>query len=44
MGTVTTQPCISVAELTDIDEMFQITPSASSTSVIEGKEFYEDLF
>ncbi len=36
MGTVTTQPCMSVAELTEIDEMFQITPSASSTSVIEG--------
>ena len=36
-GTVTTAPCIGVADMTAQDNMFQITPSASSTDVIEGK-------
>ncbi len=36
-GTVTTAPCIGVADMTAQDNLFQITPSASSTDVIEGK-------
>ena len=35
MGTVTTTPCIAVADKTAEDGMFEITPSASSTDVIE---------
>lgn len=38
MGTVTTAPCIAVTAETVNDNMFQITPSASSTDVIEGKD------
>ena len=34
-GTVTTAPCIAVADMTASDNMFQITPSASSTDVID---------
>lgn len=34
MGTVTTMPCISVAAETANDNMFQITPSGSSTDII----------
>lgn len=37
MGTVTTQPCIAVSAETESDGMFALTPSASSTDVIEGK-------
>lgn len=36
-GTVTTAPCIAVADMTASDNMFEITPSASSTDVIEGR-------
>ena len=36
-GAVTTAPSIAVADMTATDNMFQITPSASSTDVIEGK-------
>lgn len=36
-GTVTTAPCIGVADMTAQDNLFQITPSASSTDVIKGK-------
>ena len=36
-GTVTTAPCIAVADMTAQDNMHQITPSASSTDVIENK-------
>ena len=36
-GTVTTAPCIAVADMTASDNMFEITPSASSTDVIDGK-------
>ena len=35
-GTVTSTPCAAVATLTSEDKMFEITPSASSTSVVEG--------
>ena len=37
MGTVTTAPCVAVSAETNADNMFQITPSASSTDVIKGK-------
>lgn len=36
-GAVTTAPSIAVADMTATDNMFQITPSASSTDVIKGK-------
>ncbi len=38
MGTVTTTPCIAVATETMADNMFEITPSASSTDVIDGND------
>ena len=38
MGTVTTTPCIAVVTETAADGMFQITPSASSTDVIDGND------
>lgn len=38
MGTVTTTPCIAVATETSADGMFEITPSASSTDVIDGND------
>ena len=34
MGTVTTKPCIAVAEETKVDNMFQLTPSGSSPDCI----------
>ena len=37
LGTVTTQPCIAVSAEIDADGIFALTPSASSTDVIEGK-------
>lgn len=37
MGTVTTQPCIAVSGEVDSDGIFALTPSASSTDVINGK-------
>ena len=36
MGTVTTTPCVAVADKTAQDNMFEVTPSASSTDVIAG--------
>ena len=38
MGTVTTTPCIAVATETSAEGMFQLTPSASSTDVIDGND------
>ncbi|MBR1628773.1 MAG: ABC transporter substrate-binding protein [Lachnospiraceae bacterium] len=38
MGTVTTSPCIAVAAESSADNMFEITPSASSTDVIDTNE------
>ena len=38
MGTVTTTPCIAVATETAADGMFELTPSASSTDVIDGND------
>ena len=37
MGTVTTTPCIAVSSETNADNIFQLTPSASSTDVIGGQ-------
>ena len=44
MGTVTTGPCVSVADLTAADNMFQITPSASSTDVIKNDNVFQECF
>ncbi len=38
LGTVTTQPCVAVSSEVDADGIFALTPSASSTDVIEGKD------
>lgn len=38
VGCVTTTPCVAVATEAYADRMFMLTPSASSTSVTEGKD------
>ena len=38
LGTVTTTPCIAVASETNTDRIFTLTPSASSTDVLAGKD------
>ena len=38
VGTTTTQPCIAVSSKTYSDRVFELTPSASSTKVTEGKD------
>ena len=38
LGTVTSQPCIAVSSEVDADGIFALTPSASSTEVIDGKD------
>ena len=38
LGTVTTQPCLAVSTEANSDRIFEITPSASSTQVLEGKD------
>lgn len=38
MGTVTSGACVSVAALTQTDNMFQITPSASAVDVLAGND------
>ncbi len=38
VGSVTTTPCVAVSAETNKDRVFEITPSASSTAVIEGKD------
>lgn len=38
MGTVTSGSCVEVANMTKTDNMFQLTPSGSSTSVLEGND------
>ena len=37
VGTVTTQPCIAVSTESNVDNIFELTPSASSTDVIGGQ-------
>lgn len=44
MGTVTTTPCVAVADKTAQDGMFQITPSASSTDVIVSDNVFQACF
>lgn len=44
MGTVTTTPCVAVVDKTGADNMFQITPSASSTDVIKGDNVFQVCF
>jgi len=44
IGTVTTAPCIAVADKTAEDGMFQITPSASSTDVIVNDNVFQVCF
>ncbi len=43
-GTVTTTPCIAVAEKTSADGMLQVTPSASSTEVIVNDNVFQTCF
>ncbi len=38
VGTVTTTPALSVAPLAHTDRIFTLTPSASSTDVVDGKD------
>lgn len=44
VGTVTTAPCIAVADKTAEDNMFQLTPSASSTEVIKNDNVFQVCF
>lgn len=44
MGTVTTTPCVAVADKTALDNMFEVTPSASSTDVIAGDNVFQVCF
>ncbi|MCI8893409.1 MAG: ABC transporter substrate-binding protein [Lachnospiraceae bacterium] len=44
MGTVTTTPCVAVAAETAVDNMFLLTPSASSTDVIEEDNAFQVCF
>jgi branched-chain amino acid transport system substrate-binding protein len=44
MGSVTTTPCIAVADKSAEDNMFQLTPSASSTDVIANDNVFQVCF
>lgn len=44
MGTVTTTPCIAVADKAAEDGMFELTPSASSTDVIINDNVFQVCF
>ena len=44
MGTVTSGACEAVVGLTESDNMFQLTPSASAESVIEGDNVFQVCF
>lgn len=44
MGTVTTTPCVAVADKTAQDGMYQLTPSASSTDVIVNDNVFQACF
>ena len=44
MGTVTSAPCVTVAEKTETDEMFQLTPSGSSVDCITGSNAFQVCF
>ncbi len=38
LGSVTSTPCVATADLTYEDRIFALTPSASSTAVLEGRD------
>ena len=38
LGSVTSTPCVATADLTYADRIFALTPSASSTAVLEGRD------
>lgn len=44
MGTVTTTPCVAVVEKTAEDGMYELTPSASSTDVIDNENVFQVCF
>lgn len=44
MGTVTTTPCVAVVDKTAADNMFEVTPSASSTDVIANGNVFQICF
>ena len=44
VGTVTTAPCLAVADKTVQDNMFEITPSASSPDVLLGDNVFQVCF
>lgn len=44
MGTVTSGACASVIENTNTDNMFQLTPSASSKDVLKYRNFFQVCF
>ncbi len=44
IGTVTSNPCISVVSLTESDNMFQLTPSASAVDSIKGLNAFRICF
>lgn len=44
MGTVTSTPCVAVADKTAADGMFQITPSGSSTDCIKNDNVFQVCF
>lgn len=44
IGNVTSGPCVAVAALTGEDNMFQLTPSGSSTDIIKGNNVFQVCF
>ena len=44
MGTVTTAPCVAVVDKTAADNLFEVTPSASSTNVIANGNVFQICF
>ncbi|MDE6686292.1 MAG: ABC transporter substrate-binding protein [Lachnospiraceae bacterium] len=44
IGNVTTAPCLAVAPLTAEDNMFQLTPSGSSTEIIKSDNVFQVCF
>lgn len=44
IGNVTSGPCVAVAALTGEDNMFQLTPSGSSTDIIKGDNVFQVCF
>ena len=44
MGTVTSAPCVAVADKTNADNMFQITPSGSSVECAQNPNVFRVCF